>query len=178
VLALRPRLDRLLDRSLAAVPTADDAWVARHRPAARLSMSVEVATDRPLALLGDRLRDWTLHRRAGLRVRADGPVRPGGTVALAVPLGPRGTLWATAPCRVTAVYDEPDRAGFRYATLPGHPERGVEEFVFERGPDGVRFTVEAVSVPALWQRRVPPYDAVQRAVTRRYLAAATVLGAV
>ena len=27
-----------------------------------------------------------------------------------------------APCRVVYVVDEPDRRGFAYGTLPGHPE--------------------------------------------------------
>jgi uncharacterized protein (UPF0548 family) len=30
------------------------------------------------------------------------------------------------PCRVVYVLDEPERRGFAYGTLPGHPESGEE----------------------------------------------------
>ncbi|HEX6919456.1 MAG TPA: DUF1990 domain-containing protein [Actinomycetes bacterium] len=124
-----------------------------------------------LADAGAALLSWDVHRGAGLRVEADGPARVGGTVVVAVRLGP---LWAVAPCRVVEVVDEPGRVGFAYATLPGHPELGVERFTFEDVGDGVRFEVDAVSRPALWASRVAPAVAkrVQASVTARYLAAA------
>jgi uncharacterized protein (UPF0548 family) len=39
-----------------------------------------------------------------------------------------------APCRIVYVIDEPDRRGFAYGTLPGHPERGEEAFIISRRP--------------------------------------------
>lgn len=66
----------------------------------------------------DALMRWDVHRRAGLRVEADSDrAAPGTTVVL---------RWfgLTIPCRVVYVIDEPDRRGFAYGTLPGHPESG------------------------------------------------------
>jgi uncharacterized protein (UPF0548 family) len=40
------------------------------------------------------------------------------------------------PCRVVWAVDEPDRRGFGYGTLPGHPESGEESFVVSLRPDG------------------------------------------
>ena len=40
------------------------------------------------------------------------------------------------PCRVVWVVDEPDRRGFGYGTLPGHPASGEESFVVSLRPNG------------------------------------------
>jgi len=54
--------------------------------------------------------------------------------------------------RVTEVRDEPGAFGFRYDTLEGHIERGMEWFLLTRDIDGsIRFRIEA-----RWQRgRMP-----------------------
>ncbi len=78
------------------------------------------------------------------------------------------------PCRVVAVIDEPDRQGFSYGTLPGHPECGEELFVVERQPDGtLEFVVTAFSRPASLLARAggPATRWAQRAMTDRYLRA-------
>jgi len=77
---------------------------------------------------------WTAQRGAGLRVRADGPASRPGTVVL-MTAGLR-RLGLDVPCRVVWVVDEPDRRGFGYGTLPGHPESGEESFVVSLRPDG------------------------------------------
>jgi uncharacterized protein (UPF0548 family) len=75
---------------------------------------------------------WEVQRRAGLRVMASSTtVEPGAEVVLGLPLLP-----VHAPCRVIRVVDEPDRRGFTYRTLPGHPESGEESFLLERREDG------------------------------------------
>ena len=87
-----------------------------------------------------------------------------------VHLGP-----VTAPCRVVYVVDEPDRRGFAYGTLTGHPESGEELFTVRhdrrhrrgvcRG-DGVlpaRHLVEQAGRPLTWLG--------QQLITRRYLRA-------
>ena len=124
-----------------------------------------------LARCGAALLDWEVHRRSGLRVAADGPARAGGTVVLATRLL---VTWAVAPCRVVRVLEESDRVGFAYATLPGHPEHGVEEFAFVRQAGALRFEVRAVSRPVLRASRVfpAPQHLVQRVLTQRYLDAA------
>jgi uncharacterized protein (UPF0548 family) len=85
-------------------------------------------------------------------------------VRLTVGLGP-----FTVPCQVVYAYEETDRAGFGYGTLPGHQERGEEAFVVERDDqDRVWFTVTAFSKPARWTSIVAGPVAVlaQRAFAR------------
>lgn len=116
------------------------------------------------------LLSWRVHRRAGLAVRSsDEVIRLGAVVELQLGLG---AVSIRMPCRVIEVIDGPERRGFTYATLPGHPEVGVERFLLERLPDGtLHFTVTAVSAPASLPARLarPLTRAVQEAFTRRYL---------
>ncbi|WP_369136817.1 DUF1990 family protein [Modestobacter versicolor] len=77
---------------------------------------------------------WTAQRGAGLRIQASGPASTPGTVVL-MTAGLR-RLGLDVPCRVVWVVDEPDRRGFGYGTLPGHPESGEESFVVSLRPDG------------------------------------------
>lgn len=117
------------------------------------------------------LMGWRMHSKAGLLVHAsDETARVGAVVLMRFGLGP---LALRIPCRVVEVFDEPDRRGFAYATLPGHPECGEEWFVVDRDADGaLRFSVTGVSRPATLLARVagPVGRAVQDVMTRRYLA--------
>ncbi|QCQ90995.1 DUF1990 family protein [Rhodococcus sp. SGAir0479] len=114
----------------------------------------------------DALMHWQVHRRAGLRVDAESPtVKVGTTVVL---------RWFgfTIPCRVVYVIDEPNRRGFAYGTLPGHPESGEERFCVERDDDGeVRAVITTFSRPGRWYTRLgdPVARVVQTLMTRRYL---------
>jgi len=118
------------------------------------------------------LMTWRVHERAGLRVAASAARAGAGEVVL-LTLG-RGPVSVTAPCRILEVIDEPDRIGFRYGTLAGHPEAGEEEFAIERRGAEVVFTVHAVSAPATRLARLggPVATLVQDAITARYLRAA------
>ncbi|MBS4102249.1 DUF1990 family protein [Tsukamurella paurometabola] len=123
------------------------------------------------AAVRDAILAYGMQRGAGLRVRASTPTAAEGAVlVLTAPLfGP-----IRIPCRVVYVVDEPDRAGFAYGTLPGHPESGEELFSVELRPDGVVVAaVAAFSRPGRWYSRLggPVARAVQAAMTRRYLAA-------
>jgi uncharacterized protein (UPF0548 family) len=102
---------------------------------------------RDLATAADLLMTWQVHERSGLRVAASAPrAAPGEVVLMRLGLGP---LAVRIPCRVVYVVDEPDRQGFAYGSLPGHPESGEELFVVHRDADGrVGFTVEVFSRPA------------------------------
>jgi uncharacterized protein (UPF0548 family) len=115
---------------------------------------------------------WRVHERAGLAVAASAPrAHPGCLVRLR--LG-RGPIAIEAPCRVVFTVDEPERAGFAYGTLAGHPESGEELFLLFRGLDGgLTFTITAISTPATLLARVggPFTGWVQAAMTARYLAA-------
>src|SRR3954470_17593570 len=121
----------------------------------------------------DGLRQWAAHCGAGMSVEPQTPPVLDLTVAVAAPLGP---VTAVAVCRVVAVIDEPDRYGFAYGTLPGHPERGEEAFVVQRRGDDVVFTVKAFSRPAELLPRLggPVTKAIQRSATQRYLKALVV----
>jgi uncharacterized protein (UPF0548 family) len=152
----RPDLARVLDRSVYADPVAD---VGSLDPGASL---VDTA---------DALFGWAVHRGAGLTIAPTGPAALGVTVVQAVHVGP---LWFTAPCRVVDVVLEPDEAGFTYATLPHHPETGVESFRVLRDGAGLAFEIHAVARHDFWGSRIVPAAAhrVQDRVTRGYLGAA------
>ena len=128
--------------------------------------------DRPDAFerCADGLRQWAAHRGAGLSVEPHQPPAMNATVAVAAPLGP---VTAVAVCRIVTVVDEPDRYGFAYGTLPGHPEQGEEAFVVERVGGRTMFRVVAFSRPSELLARAggPITRRIQRSTTRRYLSA-------
>lgn len=119
----------------------------------------------------DAVLHWGMHRGTGLGVRvdADSDVAKVDTVAL-VRLG-----FMRAPCRVVYVVDEPDRRGFAYGTLSGHPESGEELFSVRYDPadDTVYAEVRAFSRPAKWWIGAggPVARVAQRAMAKRYLRA-------
>jgi uncharacterized protein (UPF0548 family) len=118
------------------------------------------------------LSAWAMHRHAGLTVTASAPTADVGTIAV-LTLGWR-RLGIVAPCRVVYTVDEPDRKGFAYGTLPGHPECGEEAFIVELTPAGeVRFTVRAFSRHASLLARAggPVSGRVQALITHRYVRA-------
>ncbi|MEV6316563.1 DUF1990 domain-containing protein [Streptomyces sp. NPDC051776] len=125
--------------------------------------------------------DWGVQRGAGFGVHPASPPAQGATALVLVTLPglPRPRL--AAPCRVVATVSEEDRAGFAYATLPGHPECGEESFVVVRDGEGVVwFTVRAFSRPCSWYARLggPLTRWVQQAAASRYLrAVAAAVGA-
>lgn len=172
VLSVRPDLVAALRRA-EGCPTPGSADWLDHPPAGThvLRRSLRLPEGPHLAAGNGALLGWDLHRRAGLRVAATGVAARGVSVVLEVRLGPVSVL---APCRVTDTYAGPDRFGFAYATLPGHPEDGAESFEFVRDPRGVRFEVRAVSRPAFWASRLMPSLArrAQARITDGYLRAA------
>ena len=177
-----PTTDLTYPRELVGVSLAaladDDAFPSGYRRV-RMSRRIGLGDDcfeRAVGLL----MGWDMHRRAGLAVHRATP-RAAVGVDVSLGIGP-GWLRLHAPCRVVAVVDEPDRRGFAYGTLPGHPESGEEVFVVERrqsrragesGPPEVWATIVAFSLPAtpLARWSGPFGRRVQDAVTRRYLAA-------
>jgi len=168
----RPDLTRILERSADRDPTADPGWL--DAPPARARVLRERVTLGPQASLSataDALFGWRVHRGAGLVILPSGPAEVGVTVVQAVHVGP---LWFAAPCRVVEVVREPDEAGFTYATLPGHPETGVESFRVRRHGTDLVFEIHAVARHDFWGSRILPRVAyrVQDRVTRGYLATA------
>jgi len=64
------------------------------------------------------LRTWVAHEGAGLHVYPRDAVAPEATVIVVTSIGP---MQMVAPCRIVAVFKEPNSFGFSYGTLPGHP---------------------------------------------------------
>jgi uncharacterized protein (UPF0548 family) len=117
--------------------------------------------------VADAVLSWQMQERSGVR-RVSGPLRAtlGADVTFRF-------LGQQVPCRVVDIVDEPDRRGFAYGTLPGHPETGEERFIVHRDPASgeVTATVTAFSNPALLRTKLagPVARLLQRAMTRRYL---------
>jgi uncharacterized protein (UPF0548 family) len=120
------------------------------------------------------LFSWQIHLRSGLQVSTSSPtVEPHTVVVLGVHAGP---FRLSAPCRVVYVIDEPNRQGFAYGTLPGHPESGEEAFVVEqRDDDTVVFDVRAFSRHSsnLAKLAGPLGRLAQRRMTDRYVRSLT-----
>jgi uncharacterized protein (UPF0548 family) len=117
----------------------------------------------------DEVMRYGMLRGAGVRVTASTEIAEVGTVVL----GRLGPAWA--PCRVVYVVDEPNRRGFAYGTLPGHPVAGEEYFGVRYDPasESVYAEVAAFSRPDTWWSKLgaPVARVAQRVVTKRYLKA-------
>jgi uncharacterized protein (UPF0548 family) len=110
----------------------------------RRSTTLPAGTDR-WAHACNGIRAWAAHSGAHVQVVPEhAPIEEGTVVAVIVHMGPAHVLGA---CRIVRVVDEPDRFGFAYGTLPGHPEEGEESFVLTRNGETIRFEVAAFSRP-------------------------------
>jgi len=113
---------------------------------------------------------WGVKTRSGFHVRPvpERSVRVGDRVWLRGGLGPVGV---SEPVFVVAVVEEPDRRGFAYGTLEGHPVAGEEAFVLHRDPDGcVWLTLRSLTraPQGSWRLAFPLALAAQRWYRRRY----------
>jgi len=142
------------------------------------------AGDEAFRRAGEALLHWRMHRAAGLPMNATdtppeigtnslGRLGPGMLIGRLRTLSPLGLIGLPVPCRVVWTVDEPDRIGFAYGSLEGHPEGGEESFVVTNESDGVHFTVRAYSRPATWYARLggPATRQAQLFAARRYAAA-------
>lgn len=152
---------------------AQESWVARPAGYRRFERTVclgqgaelwEAATAAVLT--------WQVKVRSGFAVEPVGgdlKVRPGARHELVVRVGP---MTVREPVRVVAVVEQPDRCGFSYGTLAGHPVSGEEAFVAHRSRDGrVWLTIRSLTRPAdnRWRRAFPLLLIAQRFYRRRYL---------
>ena len=120
-----------------------------------------------------RVLTWEVQQRAGLAVEDDREVALGVRALLRMRVGP---VPVRAPVEVVVVTAEPDRVGFAYGTLAGHPERGEERFEVALQADGaVEARIRAFSRPGRWFTRLagPVGRRLQRSTTQRYLDALT-----
>ncbi|MDQ3615235.1 MAG: DUF1990 domain-containing protein [Actinomycetota bacterium] len=119
-----------------------------------------------------KLMTWRMHLDSGLRVTASSTVVEPASVVL-MRLGP-GPAAIKIPCRVVHVVDEPDRQGFAYGTLPGHPETGEELFVVaidDRDRVSLTVTVFSRAQSRLAKLGGPLTWAMQQRALRKYAAA-------
>ncbi|MFJ2021146.1 DUF1990 family protein [Streptomyces nodosus] len=121
----------------------------------------------------DAVLRWGVKRRSGFTVRGrDGAgdrVVEGAEYCITAAFGP---FVVREPVRVVAVVDTPDRCGFAYGTLPGHPVSGEEAFVVHRSPDGtVALTIRSLTRAAPhgpWRLVFPVLLVAQRFFRSRY----------
>lgn len=127
---------------------------------------------RSLAELTEELLTGQVQKRAGLHVAATSArLQVGTRLLMTLRLGP---LRIGVPCEVVEVREEQGLASFTYATLAGHPEKGLERFTVIASPGSEpELRITAVSAPALWWSRLgrPVSRLMQRRITARYLAA-------
>ncbi|GAB3224701.1 DUF1990 domain-containing protein [Glycomyces halotolerans] len=134
-------------------------------PAGYRHLHRETELRAPLAEAAEILMSWGLHERCGLRPESASPrAVPGAEVVLHL-------AWLRIPCQVVWAHDGPERAGFAYGSMPGHPENGEAAFVLDRiDADRTRFTVRSFSRPGRWITRLggPVSRAAQRRFTDRF----------
>ena len=169
------QLDQYADAANSLRLTYNDVGATKHPPTdpsgfRRDHYSVELPNDPGSFVRAcEGLRAWAAHEGAGARVAPKhAPLVVGQNVAIALALP---GLTVVAPCRIVWVDDEPNRFGFAYGTLEGHPETGEEAFVIERTGTSVRFDITACSKPdALLARLGAPVSRrIQIHVTQSYL---------
>ena len=129
--------------------------------------------------VGEELWRWAVAETLALGIQRRSGLRPRRTVDGAVTVGERAVLRLgplRIPIEVVDVVDDPERRGFAYGTLRGHPESGEEAFLIERQDDGsVWLRIRAFSRPAhplLWVG-YPLLRVFQEVYTRRYERALT-----
>ncbi|MDR6439069.1 uncharacterized protein (UPF0548 family) [Paenarthrobacter nicotinovorans] len=114
---------------------------------------------------------WGVKTSSGFSVDSSGPVSVGDRLVVTAHfLGFR----VLEPVEVVAVVEEPDRVGFAYRTLPGHPVSGEEAFIVQRVGDQVSLTIRSLTGPASqqpWRLFYPALLMLQKVVRRRYLRA-------
>ena len=128
---------------------------------------------------GDAVWDWASAEvlRWGVKTRSGFAVTPLERVRA----GQRPTIVARAfglairePVEVVEVVETPQRVGFAYRTLPGHPVSGEEAFIVHRHAGTVTLTVRSLtraSATPRWRAIHPALLVAQAVARRRYLRA-------
>ena len=145
-----------------------------------LEFHLDLGSGDQFPLAREAIFSWMMQDLAGVVVRPSRRVSEGQIVDLGLnpawPAPPRrlrgrDLLVPVGSCVVTRVFDEKDRAGFTYRTLPGHLENGEETFLVSIGADGrLGVTISADSVPAhpLLRLGAPVTVAAQELMAKRY----------
>lgn len=160
-MAVRP-VSRDCDRWLTELTT--DSLDGTGGDLDRYAKDVEVPDDRDVdavfGLLEDRLLTYRIFPPRLMRpvvCSEDGRLREGTTIVQHVAIGP---LSLEAAVRVVRVWRDhgadADESGFTYATLEGHPERGISTFRIRRrsGERTIAFLIDVRSRPGSLLTRV------------------------
>ncbi|GDY60753.1 hypothetical protein SAV14893_001460 [Streptomyces avermitilis] len=112
----------------------DESWHADGEGYRRYDRTVVIGHgDAHWRAAADAVLHWGIKRRSGFRVTprsgAGERVTEGAEYRITAAIGP---LAVHEPVRVVAVVVTPERCGFAYGTLPGHPVSGEEAFVVHR----------------------------------------------
>ncbi|GAA3869756.1 DUF1990 domain-containing protein [Leifsonia kafniensis] len=149
-----------------------DRWPPSERNFRRSDVSAVIGSGEAMweRVAEDVLR-WRVKTASGFAVDSTGPVSSGDRVDVTARLF---GMTVIEPVEVVAVVEEPDRVGFAYRTLPGHPVCGEEAFIVHRHGEEVRLTVRSLTRAAPqqpWRILYPLLRIAQRIVRRRYLRA-------
>ncbi|MGN6124983.1 MAG: DUF1990 family protein [Humibacter sp.] len=114
---------------------------------------------------------WGVKTRSGFSVAPATTVTAGSRpVIVAHPFG----LSVREPVEVVEVVELPDRVGFTYRTLSGHPISGEEAFIVHRNSGVVTLTIRSLTRPGHqlhWKLLYPTLLIAQTVARRRYLRA-------
>lgn len=128
-------------------------------------------TDRWETVTND-LLDWGVKTRSGFTIKPlsgdTTRVHDGAGYLLTARIGP---FSIREPVRVVVVVDTPDRCGFAYGTVEGHPVSGEEAFILHRVPGGtIWLTLRSLTRPARgrWRLAFPAILVAQRWYRWRY----------
>jgi uncharacterized protein (UPF0548 family) len=177
----RRRPAALADRQLTYAPSgitrpADERWTTRPAGYRTFERTVLLGHDPAVwESATSAALEWGIKTRSGFAVDPDAGgarrVEPGADYWLLAAVGP---VTVREPARVVAVVESPERCGFAYGTLQGHPVSGEEAFVVHRSPDGRTWlTLRSVTRPApgRWRLAFPAILVAQRWYRHRYLRA-------
>ena len=98
------------------------------------------------------LRDWQHFPQGWTKIYPIAPLEKDVVVIVMIRLW---GLWWKNSSRIVYTWDEPDKFGFAYGTLPAHFEAGEEAFWVEKNDAGeVSYHIRAFSKPRFWMARV------------------------
>ncbi|MGW2899598.1 DUF1990 family protein [Streptomyces sp. NPDC001212] len=170
----RPSTEALTYGPVGSTRPAQESWSAEHTGLRPFARTVVIGRgDECWQAAADAVLGWGVKRRSGFTVTGcDGAgeqVAVGAEYRITAGFG---RFAVREPVRVVAVVNTPDRCGFAYGTLPGHPVRGEEAFVVHRSPDGtVALTIRSLTRAAPhgpWRLLFPALLLAQQFFRRRY----------
>lgn len=148
------------------------AWPPSDRGYRRSEVAAVVGSGDPVwERVAREVLRWRVKTASGFSVGSPGPVSRGDRVVVTAHCF---GVTVVEPVEVVAVVREPDRVGFAYRTLPGHPVSGEEAFIVHRHGDQVYLTVRSLTRAAAqqpWRALFPLLLIAQRMVRKRYLRA-------